>query len=206
VKENFSIGGYKWIYADLLKRLENTDISTSAERLGLALNDLGEIAIPLFNTTYMVSRKGVRRFDGQEFADTAGSVLIHYVLKGSPSRPDGQFVTFSELAGPIFKQSSYSIDALERPIIKRFQGRTPELLAIAETVGGHLGGEAGLGAVSLIFYLLPHIPMQLIFYDRDDEFPARATLLFDLNTTQLVEFEVLAVLVTIFVQSLIKFQ
>ena len=73
-------------------------------------------------------------------------------------------------------------------------------------MGGHLGGEAGLGAVSLIFYLLPHIPMQLIFYDRDDEFPARATLLFDLNTTQLVEFEVLAVLVTIFVQSLIKFQ
>jgi len=58
--------------------------------------------------------------------------------------------------------------------------------------------------LSLIFDLLPHIPLQLIFYDRDDEFPARANLLYDLNATQLIEFEVLAVLVTVFVQSLTK--
>ena len=59
-----------------------------------------------------------------------------------------------------------------------------------------------MGAVSLIFDLLPDIPLQLIFYDRDDEFPARATLLYDLNATQLIDFEVLAFLVTLFVQSL----
>ena len=58
--------------------------------------------------------------------------------------------------------------------------------------------------MSLIFDLLPHIPLQLIFYDRDDEFPARATLLFDINATQLIDFEVLAVLVTVFVQFLTK--
>ena len=58
--------------------------------------------------------------------------------------------------------------------------------------------------MSLIIDLLPHIPLQLIFYDRDDEFPARATLLFDINATQLIDFEVLAVLVTVFVQYLTK--
>ena len=56
--------------------------------------------------------------------------------------------------------------------------------------------------MSLIFDLLPHIPLQLIFYDRDEEFPARETLLFSLNATELIDFEVLAVLVTVFVQSL----
>ncbi|MCJ7772034.1 MAG: DUF3786 domain-containing protein, partial [Desulfobacterales bacterium] len=151
-----------------------------------------------------VSKTGVRRLDDQKFSDAIGSVLIHYILKGSLSRPRGQFVTFMELAGPLFKQGSYSKDALERPIIKRFQGRVPELLAVASSVGGRQGGEAGLGSVSLIFDLLPHIPLQLIFYDRDDEFHARATLLFDLNATRLIDFEVLAVLVTIFVQSLTK--
>ena len=138
------------------------------------------------------------------FPDATGSVLIHYILKGSRSRPDGQFVTLAELAGPLFKHGSYSSSALERPIIKRFQGRIPELLAAAASVGGRQGGEAGLGAVSLIFDLLPHIPLQLIFYDRDDEFPARATLLYDLNATQMIDFEVLAVLVTVFVQYLTK--
>ncbi|MCF8095243.1 MAG: DUF3786 domain-containing protein, partial [Desulfobacteraceae bacterium] len=38
--------------------------------------------------------------------------------------------------------------------------------------------------------------------DRDEEFPARATLLFDSNATQLIDFETLAVLVTLFVHSL----
>jgi hypothetical protein len=58
--------------------------------------------------------------------------------------------------------------------------------------------------VSLIFDLLPHVLLQIIFYDWDDEFPARATLLYDLNATQMIDFEVLAVLVTEFVQSLTK--
>ncbi len=127
-----------------------------------------------------------------------------YILRGSRSRPDGQFVTLAELAGPLFKQGDYSRSALEQPVVKRFRKRLPELLSIAATVGGRQGGEAGLGGISLIFDSLPHIPFQLIFYDQDDEFPARATLLFDRNATQLIDFEVLAVLATIFVQSLTK--
>jgi hypothetical protein len=202
--EAVAVGGHKWIYQDLVGRLANADIAASSRYLGLSLNGAGEAEVPFLGTTYLVSRQGVRRSDGERFLDAAGSALIHYVLKGSRSRPSGQFVTFAELAGPLFKHGSYSSSALEHPIIKRFQGRVPELLAVAATVGGCQGGEAGLGAVSLIVDLLPHIPLQLIFYDRDDEFPARSTLLFDLNATQLVDFEVLAVLVTIFIQFLTK--
>ncbi len=76
----------------------------------------------------------------------------------------------------------------------------------AESLGGWSGGETGLGGVSLIFELLPKIPVQLIFYDSDDEFPARARLLCDLNATNFLEFEFIAVLVTIFVQELKAFQ
>jgi len=54
----------------------------------------------------------------------------------------------------------------------------------------------------VIFDVLPNILLQLIFYDKDDEFPARATLLLDANATQLIDFEALAVLVTIFVRFL----
>ncbi|MES0447852.1 MAG: DUF3786 domain-containing protein [Desulfobacterales bacterium] len=204
MKKNVAIGGYRRIYEDLIERLKNTDITTSAENLGLALNDAGEAKVPFLGKTFLVSNEGVRRSDGKGFKDATGSVLIHYILKGSRCRPAGKFVTFAELAGPLFKQSSYSSSALERPIIKRFQGRIPELLVAAAYYGGRQGGEAGLGSVSLIFDLLPHILLQLIFYDRDDEFPARVTLLFDLNATKLIDFEVLAVLVTVFVQSLTK--
>jgi hypothetical protein len=196
--------GQRKIYEDLLDCLIDADIGASAKHLDLLLNDAGEAEIPFFGATYLVSREGVRRSDVQRFPYATGSVLIHYILKGSRSRAEGKFVTFAELPGPLFKQGSYSQGALEGPIIKRFQGRLPELLATASSVGGRQGGEAGLGGVSLLFDLLPHIPLQLVFYDRDDEFPARATLLFDHNATQMIDFEVLAVLVTLFVQSLTK--
>ncbi len=123
-------------------------------------------------------------------------------MKGGGGEAARRFVTFSELAGPVFKEGSYSRDALEFPLIKRFQGRVTELLTSADSLGGRIGGESGRGSVSLIFELLPKISVQLIFYDRDDEFPARATLLVDRNATRFLEFEFLAVMVTLFVQAL----
>jgi hypothetical protein len=75
-------------------------------------------------------------------------------------------------------------------------------MAAAEYLGGWHGGKAGLGGVSLIFELLPKIHVQVIFYDGDDEFRARARLLIDMNATEFLEFEFIAVLVTIFVKEL----
>jgi hypothetical protein len=144
----------------------------------------------------------IRRSDQGSFPETTGSVLIHYLLAGSSSRPAGKFVLLAELAGPLFKQSSYSQGALKSPVIKRFQGRIPELLLIAEFIGGRQVGISGLDSVSMIFDLLPNILLQLIFYDKNDEFPDRATLLLYANATQLIDFESLAVLVTIFVRFL----
>ena len=198
------MGGYRKIYENLIERLQYADIATSARHLGLSLNDAGEANVRFMDATYLVSSFGVRRVDGKRIPDTTASALIHYILQGSRSRPTGQFVTFAELAGPLFKQDTYAQSALEQPIIKRFRGRVSELLAVAEIVGGRQGGEAGLGSVSLIFELIPHILLQLVFYDQDDEFPARTTLLFDRNATQLIDFEALAVLVTVFVQSLTR--
>lgn len=195
-------GGHKRIYADLLKRLASADIARLAEHLNLPINDTAEAEIPFLGRTYLISNKGVRRSDRRSFPETTGSVLIHYLLAGSSRRPAGKFVPLAELAGPLFKQSSYSQSALEGPIIKRFQGRIPEFVSIAESIGGRQGGISGSGSVSVIFDILPNVLLQLIFYDKDDEFPARATLLLDANATQLIDFEALAVLVTIFVRFL----
>ncbi len=197
-------GGHQWIYQDLLRRLQNADIATSARHLDLKMSAGAEAEIPFLGRTYLLSKKGVRRSDGKDFSEATASALIHYILRGSRGRPGGQFVTFAQLAGPLFKQGSYAQSAFELPIKKRFEADVPGLLAAVAALGGHQGGVAGLGAVSLIIDLLPHIPLQLIFYDRDHEFPARTTLLFDLNATQLIDFESLAVLATVFVRTLTR--
>jgi len=200
--DSSGFGGHRKIYEDLLKRLASADIATLAGHLNLPFDTTGEAEIPFLGQTYLISNKGVRRCDHGRFPETTASALLHYLLAGSSNRPAGKFVPLAELAGPLFKQSSYSQSALEGPLIKRFQGRIPELLSIAESIGGLQGGISGLGSVSVIFDVLPNILLQLIFYDKDDEFPARATLLLDVNATQFIDFEALAVLVTIFVRFL----
>lgn len=204
MNETIQTEGYQKIYRDLLKDLEKIDINGSCTTLGVFCNGSGEAEIPFMGEVYRVSNKGVIRADGLKFYESIGSVLIHYLNRGFKEKEAGEFVTFATLAGPLFKQGGYSASALEHPVAKRFSGRVPELLAAAEKTGGRVGGESGMGSTSLLFDLLPHIPIQLIFYDRDEEFPARATLLFDKNATRFLEFEFLAVLVTIFVHQLCR--
>ena len=202
MKKSIQGGGYRKIYQDLIERLATADIATAAHNLGLAFNSSGEAEVSFLNRIYRVSKKGVTRADGAKVLETLGSVIIQYILNGSRSEATWRFVTLSELAGPLFTEGAYSHDALELPLIKRFKGKMPELMAAAESLGGWPGGEAGLGGISLIFELLPKLPVKLIFYDSDDEFPARVSLLIDQNATNFLEFEFMAVLVTIFVREL----
>jgi len=174
--------------------------------MNLLVTEDGKAQIPFLGATYLVSNEGVERFDGEKFLIVIGSALIHYLLKNSTCQPAGTFVSIGEIAGPWLKRSSFSKSALESPIIKRFQERTPELLSTAESIGGRQEGLSGLGSISLIFDLLPNILLQLIFYDQDDEFPARATLLIDANAIEFIDFEALAFLLSIFVQHLVTFQ
>lgn len=95
--------GYRKIYEDLIQQLQHADVATLGRRLELSLNDAGEANIRFMGAAYLVSNFGVRRVDGKRIPDTTASALIHYILQGSRSRPAGQFVTFAELAGPLFK-------------------------------------------------------------------------------------------------------
>lgn len=195
-------GGHKKIYDDLLARIAEADIETLSRNLGLCVNEAGEAMVPFGGADHLISTKGVKRRDGKKPLTAAASALIHYLLMGSEKRPAGRFTTLSELASPLFKHGGYSASALERPIARRFAGRVPELLSRAASLGGYCRGEGGIGGLSLVFDLLPHIPVQLVFYDGDDEFPARATLLYDANAAEVIDFESLAVLATVFVNIL----
>jgi hypothetical protein len=199
-----SIGGHRWIHTTLADRLSGADLGRAGQNLGLACDPKVGLEIPFAGRTYRISGDGVSPLDGKPFPDATGSVLIQYVLTESGSRPAYRFVTLAELAGPLFKHGGYSGSALEQPIARRFRGRTRELVDRAASLGGREGGTGGLGSISLIVDLLPQIPLQLIFYDQDEEFPARATLLFDANATRIIEFEVVAVAVTLFVRALTR--
>jgi hypothetical protein len=50
---------------------------------------------------------------------------------------------------------------------------------------------------------LPKIPLQIIYYDEDDEFPCEVQILFDKNAARFMEFECLAFLEGCLVRAMI---
>lgn len=199
-------GGHKEHYQELISSLRDKDIVALAGQLSLPVNENGEAVIPFLGATYTISDKGVKRTDDKKFLFIIGNALIHYLLMGASGQPSGKYVSINELAGPWLKDGGFSKSALEYPISKRFRRRVPELMNAAESIDGRKGGVSGQGSISFIFDLLPHIPVQLIFYDEDDEFSARTTLLADARSTEFIDFEALAFLLSVFVQYLINFK
>jgi len=54
------------------------------------------------------------------------------------------------------------------------------------------------------FDVLPKIPLKLVFYEADEDFPAEIQIMLDKTALQFLEFECLAFMVGCFVRALIK--
>ncbi len=195
--------GYRKIYRDLLDELKSVDLAQAAKILDLLYNPAGQMEVVLMGTTYLIESNGIHRQDGKAAATVQGSVLAGYILKQGRGEPAGKFVSFNSITGMVPTKSSYSSSSLEARLAKYGQMDQVRFHEAIVKSGGRPGGEVGIGGKSWIIQLLPKIPVQLVFYRGDAEFPAAARLLIDQAAVNFLEFEFLAVLATIFVEQLI---
>lgn len=196
-------GGYQAIHDALMRRLAGAPLSSHAERLGLRRLDAGEVEAGFLGQAYRVGPGWVRSADGQPAPLIIASIIAGYLLTGGGGETIGRFVPLKTLAGTGSGHGSFQQNALAAPLIKRFKGRGESLCTAARRLGGRLEGEAGSGGISLIFDVLSKVPLQLVFYDSDAEFPAEVNFLLDLSATRFLEYEYLAVMLTAFVKALL---
>lgn len=196
-------GGYKKIYEDLLEELKSINLSEAAGILNLTYNQAGFVEIPFLGRTYQLGPDGVFLREGPKAPTAHGSVLAGYVITSGRGEPAGKFVPMGKLTEMVPTRSGYVNNSLEARLARYADKDQIRFQQAVEKLNGREEGEAGSGGKSWIIDLLPKIPMQLIFYMGDDEFPAEAKLLFDITAVNFLEFEFLAVLTTIFVEEVI---
>jgi len=113
--------------------------------------------------------------------------LLWYLLKATAARPSGKLVNPTGLpGGDIFLKGSHvlPLDALAAKYATR-----PE--AFLES-GAALGGiPAAYGNAAVVLSPLPKVPVTILLWTEDDEFPARAGLLFDATCTAHLPLDVL---------------
>jgi hypothetical protein len=140
--------------------------------------------IPFLDRMYLVS------YPQFEFIDqTAGEkeipiqeqvLILHYMMAPAMQSPTNLWIAYREIPGAAFYFGAFVKRAVD-PLKKVFGDNLAGFALAAQKLNAQKieNGDAGFE-----FKVLPAVPLQLILWAGDDEFPAEANILFDKNIGQ----------------------
>lgn len=118
-------------------------------------------------------------------------LLIRYLAAQPGPSLSGAAITEKELpGGPTFFQGPHELQL--GPLIERFGKDSAGFLARARELGGELEGH---GDASIRFHPLEGIPVTIILWEADEEFPASVSVLFDKSICEWFELDMVFILV-----------
>lgn len=113
--------------------------------------------------------------------------VLWYLVKASLTQPSGRLVKPSGLpGGEIFLKGTHvlPLDA----IAAKYAARREAFLAAGAAFGGK---PAAYADVAIVLFPLPKVPTTVLLWTEDDEFAARADLLFDATCTAHLPLDIL---------------
>ncbi|MEW6185754.1 MAG: DUF3786 domain-containing protein [Thermodesulfobacteriota bacterium] len=117
-------------------------------------------------------------------------LVMHYLIQASGSPLTRTWITFREIPSGEFYFSAF-VKRAKDPLVQTFGPDPQRLIKIGKTLGGTEGTE---GDASLYFQVFPRIPIGLILWAGDEEFPPDGNLLFDAGIARYLSAEDVAVL------------
>lgn len=175
-----------------VEALADESVEALIERSGYRRTDDGSIQVPFLDRTYLLNSEGFEfsdKFAPEKEVPIQEQILVlHYLMASDPQGPSGQWVSYREIPGASFYNSAFIKRAID-PMKKVF-GQDPDALNRA---AGRLNGRAiEPGDVGFEFDVFPRVPLQIILYVGDEEFPAEANILFDQTVEQILSAEDIA--------------
>jgi hypothetical protein len=162
------------------EKLGREPLERIAARSGLATLEGAAFEVPFLDRIYRVDYPDFRF---QEVGEGSAPppplpeqvLILHYMAGGEDAPPSGDWVAYREIPGATFYYGAFVKRALD-PLKKVFGSEPKALSGPAAKLGGLPLGE---GDASFRFQPFPRVPMQVIVWQGDAEFPAEASILFD---------------------------
>ena len=193
---------YEIVYNGLLERLEGIDLPEIVTGLGGYQHE-NHLWINFLGRPYIVSHKGMQDVHGREPNVSIRIILSHYLLQAGKGEITEEWVSYRDFKDSAFFISYFQVNFEDR-ITRYFGGKTKELVDAAVKLDGAPYTGFQTGDVCYYFQALPKVPMLLIFYDKDDDFPPSCKALFDKSAPVWLDMECLAVLGQVLAGLLIK--
>ena len=117
-------------------------------------------------------------------------LIMHYLIQAKGAPLTETWITFREIPSGEFYYSAF-VKRAKEPLVKTFGDRPDLLIELGLKMGGNKGEE---GDASLYFKVFPCIPVCLVLWAGDEEFPPDGNLLFDASISKYLSAEDIAVL------------
>jgi len=170
---------FRWadqLPAALWEDLDARPPAQAAEAAGAELRD-GVFRLALLGRVYLVdpADRQVREAQRPDYRVSyqAGLVLVTHLARALGVPPAGRMVTPQELpGGSLFFTGAHAVNT--KALEARF-GSDPQALARRAAVLGGGPDQAG-GDLAVSVYGLPRLPLHVLLWAADEEFPARAVV------------------------------
>lgn len=191
------IDDFKNALALTQKMFGEFDPETVAENSGAEIKKISpeefQLNLRMFNKDYRISwPKGIIEMlsQGKEPSVPEQVLLMRYLVNAENIPVNGTDITFRQVPGGDSYFSAF-IKRAQGPMTGFF-GANPTLL---HQTGIELGGrKSSEGDVSVYFDFFPKVPVRLVIWEGDDEFPPEGSILFDETIIRHMSAEDIAVM------------
>lgn len=165
-----------------IRRISFADI---AEELGAEVRD-GVLLMKCLGRDFSITPDGDIITQGR-ITPWIKILLLHYIRTSGKGGLTGKWVSYSELRGGMVKISSFQRDC-EEPMRELFERDFDK----ASTALARLGAEKQEGFPTphaWQLFLLPRIPVMVLYWPKEEDFPARIKILFDASADRFLDAE-----------------
>jgi len=161
------------------------------------------LRVPFLNRVFRLSYPDFEFHDvaapGKEIPIQEQVLVLHYLQADLPGPPSGDWVAYREVPGAAFYFAAFVKRAVD-PLKKAFGH---DLAGLKRAAARLDGAAVGFGDAGFEFRLFPKVPVRLILYAGDEEFPAEASILFDRSIAGMLSPEDIAWLAGMLVYRLV---
>ncbi|MDR3601052.1 MAG: DUF3786 domain-containing protein [Desulfosporosinus sp.] len=117
-------------------------------------------------------------------------LILHYLTEVCGVQPSGRWISFREVPWGNNHYAAFKLEAMD-PLAKRFGSSPAEFELACLTLGGK---KLAMGDLAFAIPVFPKLQLAFILWLADDEWPARANILFDATASMHLHTEDLEVL------------
>lgn len=128
------------------------------------------------------------------------SLILQYLVQATGDPLSERWISYAELPNGMLHHRPFRIEAVE-PLARAFGGQPGKLLQVSRALGGQ---EIGMGDIGVIIPVFTRVPVAVILWVADEEFPARANMIFDASASKYLTTAALYVLGSVVTRRLKK--